>query len=248
MKVWIVAKTHYKGTACVHALTEANEPIRLLQANGTYPSARTRFEAGQAWDLTVAPSPNRIPPHLEDVIVTGWKQLEPEPDLRAVLLERVQPWRGGPDQLFEGLLRTVMHTTNAFISERDAFPHKSMDYWLPDAPLVAWHDAQGRLCYRYYTPERELITDYTGYARPIFSIPAQTLVHVALHRWWTPANRWAPGESSRVERRCYLYIAAWYLPEGREEKPPRCERAARNHLQSDLQMHIYVAINDSLLP
>jgi hypothetical protein len=211
MKVWIVAKTHYRGAACVHGLTEDNQYVRLLRANGAYPSARTRFEVSQVWDLSFAPSLHRVPPHIEDVLVTGWKQLGPESNLRAALLERVHPWQGGPDHLFDGFLRSVMHTTNAFISERDAVPHKSMGYWLPDAPLTKWHDDEGRLCYRYYTTERELITEYTGYARPIFQIPAQTLVHVALHPWWTPANRWAPTEDSRVERRCYLYIAGWYL-------------------------------------
>jgi hypothetical protein len=30
----------------------------------------------------------------------------------------------------------VLNTTNAFISERDAFPHRSMGYWLPDASLT----------------------------------------------------------------------------------------------------------------
>ena len=225
MKVWIVAKAHWRGAACVHGLTEDNQNIRLLRSDGLYPSARTNFEIGQVWDLTFSPSPHRIPPHMEDVIVTGWKQLEPEPNLHAVLLERVTTWRGGPDQLFEGYLRSIMHTTNAFISERDAFPHKSMGYWLPDAPLVAWHDDEDRLFYRYYTPARELIINYTGYARPIFTIPAQTLIHVALHPWWTPANAWAPNKDSRVERRCYLYIASWYLPEGGEDEYPQVERA-----------------------
>jgi hypothetical protein len=37
MKVWIVAKTHSKGPACVHSLTEGNQHIRLSQPNGTYP-------------------------------------------------------------------------------------------------------------------------------------------------------------------------------------------------------------------
>ena len=211
MKIWIVAKTHHRGSACVHGLTEDHHHIRLLRTNGTYPSARTAFEVGQVWDLTFSSSPHRVPPHMEDVLVTGWKQLEPEPDLRKVLLERVTPWRGGPDQLFDGYLRSVMHTTNAFISEHDAFPHTSMGYWLSDAPLTRWHDAEDRLCYRYYTPAREVIIDYTGYARPIFQILAQTLIHVALHPWWAPENRWAPNEESRVERRCYLYIAGWYL-------------------------------------
>jgi hypothetical protein len=211
MKTWIVAKTHYGGSACVHGFTEENQHVRLLQPNGAYPSAHTRFEVGQIWDLELAPSPRRVLPHIEDVIVRKWKQIGSEPNLREVLLEHVKPWQGGPDQLFEGFLRSVMNTNNAFISERDAFPHVSMGYWLPDAPLIKWYDTEDRLCYRYYTPARELITNYTGFIQPIFKVPAQTLVHVALRPWWTPSNKLAPNKDSIVERRCYLYIAGWYL-------------------------------------
>ncbi len=211
MKVWIIAKTHQGGVACVHGLTEENQNVRLLQPNESYPFAHTKFDVGQTWDLTFSPSSRRIPPHSENVVVKQWKQLGSEPDLRTVLLERVRPWQGGPDQLFDGFLKTVMHTDNAFISERDAFPHKSMGYWLPDAPLIKWDRSQGRFGYRYCTPAKELVIDYTGFTQPISKIPAGTLVHVALHPWWTPSNDLAVDKNSRVEKRCYLYVAGWYL-------------------------------------
>ncbi len=211
MKVWITAKTHYRGAACVHGLSEENQHVRLLQPNGSYPSKQGRDNVGQVWDLIFHPSPNLIPPHIEDVIITRWKQLDEEPDLRNVLLERVTPWRGGPDQLFNGYLRHVIHAPNVFLSERDAYPHGSMGYWLPDRPLIAWHDKPGWHRYRYWSPTAELVTDYTGFAEPPFKLPEQTLLHVALDRWWTPSNTLAPDESSRVERRCYLSIAGWYL-------------------------------------
>ena len=163
MKSWIVAKTHFRGFACVHGLTEENRHIRLLQPNGAYPSTHTRFEVGQIWDLELAPSSRLVSPQIENVIVTRWKQLGSEPALREVLLERVNPWRGGPDQLFGGYLRSVMNTNNAFISERDAFSPGSIGYWLPDAPLIKWSGTEDRFCYRYFTPDRELITDYTGF-------------------------------------------------------------------------------------
>lgn len=210
MKVWIVAKTKAKGSTCVHGLTEENHNIRLLQHNGSYPSAHTTFAVGQVWDLTFHPSPSRTTPHMEDVLVTRWHQLDPEPNLRASLLGRITPWRGSPDQLFAGKLRSVMNTHNVFLSERDTFPPVSMGYWLPDAPLITWHGPQERLCYRYCTPKQEVVTDYLGFDQPLFEIPAHTLVHVALYRWWTPSNDLAVKESSHVERRCYLSIAGWY--------------------------------------
>jgi hypothetical protein len=92
MKAWIVAKTHSRGSACIHGLTEENQHIRLLQPNGAYPSTHTRFDVGQIWDLELAPSPHLVPPHIENVIVIKWKYLGSEPNLREMLLERVNPW------------------------------------------------------------------------------------------------------------------------------------------------------------
>jgi hypothetical protein len=182
-----------------------------LQSNGSYPTARTKFDVGQVWDLTFEPAENVIPPHVEDVLVKRWKQLDPEPDLRSVLLQCTKPWEGSPDHLFDGFLRRVMYADNTFVSERHHVPHMSMGYWLPDAPIIKWHDKGKILCYRYYAKERKLITDYTDFTTPIFKLPEQTLIHVALRLWWTPSNDLAVDASSRVERRCYLYIAGWYM-------------------------------------
>jgi hypothetical protein len=222
MKVWIVAKIRHQEAACIHGLTEEKQNIRLLQPNGTYPSSRTKFEVGQIWDLVFTPLSRRIPLHLEDVIVKGWKYLGDESNLQAMLLEKVDTWRGGPLQLFEGYLKggdeDIRWKTNTpFISERDTLPSPvSIGYWLPDVPLIKWHDAEDRLCYRYYNPagryfERELLIDYRGFTHPIFKIPAQALVHVALHSWWVPSNDWYKDEESKVKRRAYLYLAGWYI-------------------------------------
>ena len=86
----------------------------------------------------------------------------------------------------------------------------SMGYWLPDAPLLKWHDDQGRLCYRYSKAEKELLIEYNNFTKPIITLAEQTLVHVALSPWWTPSNKLARDAASIVERRCYLYIAEWY--------------------------------------
>jgi hypothetical protein len=174
-------------------------------------TACTKFDIGQTWALTFYPLSRQSPPHIEDVIVTQWKQLDPEPNLREILLEQVTPWQGGPNQLFGGYLKSIMNTDNTFISERDAFPYVSMGYWLPDAPLIKWHDDNNRLCYRYYGSVGELKIDYTGFAKPVFKVVEQTLVHVALHPWWSPSNTLAQNKDSMVERRCYLYIAGWYM-------------------------------------
>ncbi len=195
----------------MHGLTEENQHVRLLQSERVYPSTHTKFEVGQIWDLELALARRRILPHVEDVIVRRWKLLGSELDLRAILLERVNPWRGAPDQLFEGHLTWTMNANKPFISEHLAFSPGSMGYWLPDAPLFERSDAEGYPCYLYSTPARELMITYTGFTPPLFKIPAQTLVHVTLSPWWTPSNKFAPNNDSKVERRCYLYIAGWYL-------------------------------------
>jgi len=67
MKVWIVARSHYQGSAYVHGLTEEHQNIRLLRPNGTFPSARTsKFAVGQTWELTFTPA-HRPFPNGEDV-------------------------------------------------------------------------------------------------------------------------------------------------------------------------------------
>ncbi len=217
MNVWIVSKIRGSRYAWVHGLTEENQSIRLLRPDGSYPLEQTKFDVGQIWDLTFHKSYQTIPPHVEDVIVTGWKFIGQEGNLRDVLMQRTTPWKGGVDQLFNGYLRHIMYENHAFISERTNFPHISIGYWLLDAPLIKWHesdfldDTHEYLCYRYYTVEKEFIIDYVGFAKPIFKIPEQTLIHVLLNKWWIPSSAFAPSDDSKVEKRCYLQISDWYL-------------------------------------
>ena len=188
MNVWIVARSHHQGSAYVHGLTEEYQNIRLLQPNGSFPSARTStFAVGQMWDLAFTPA-HRSFPNGEDVLIKRWKQRDPEPHLQACLSQRVIPWQGGPDQLFAGHVKSIMNKKKAFISERHSLPSMSMGYWLPDAPLLKWHDDQGRLCYRYCKAEQELLIEYNTFAEPIVTLHEQTLIHVALSPWWTPSN------------------------------------------------------------
>ena len=216
MKVWIVAKIYKKGYVWVHGLTEENQNVRLLQAEGSFPAKQSRFSVGQIWDLAFHKASQIEPPHSEDVIVTGWKYLGEEAYLRDVLMEKATLWKGDMDQLFNGFLISIMYDNKPFISGRTKFPHISMGFWLPDAPLIKWHLQKGfsspeQLFYRYYTPDAERFIEYKGFAKPIFKIPEQTLVHVFLSNWWTPGNLFAPSKDSMVERRCYLQISDWYL-------------------------------------
>jgi len=211
LKTWIVAKKHFYELASVYALTEEGQHIHLLQPNGSHLSVNTKFDVGQIWDLTFRPAPRLIPPHVEDVIVTQQKFLDQETQLHSLLLQRASVKKGGPDQLFQGCLKTVIGDNKPFIDQNTRFPHISMDYWLPDAPLIKWPDEEGRIYYRYYVSGKEAIIQYTGLAKPTFKIPEQTLVHVSLGTWWKPSNLLAVRETSKVPERCYLQISGWYM-------------------------------------
>jgi len=123
-------------------------------------------------------------------------------------MQRVQPWRGDPDQLFDGFL--VIDFTSGYISQAGGIPKRSTGYWLPDKQLI--------LTYRneksYYQTDCEMVIGnkhyrgllsipYVGFADPIQEIPAGTLVRVSLARWWAPRGI--------NEERCYLQLSGWYL-------------------------------------
>ncbi|GHO83211.1 dual OB domain-containing protein [Dictyobacter formicarum] len=210
MKVWITAKIAYGSKICLHGLTEDKKNVRLLRNDGSYYPAATGFNVGQIWDMTFSRARRLIAPHSENVIVTSCKLIGQEADMRAFLCAHVSLWQGGPDQLFGGSLRSVLNKKKLFISEGTSFQPISMGYWLSDTPLIKWHDEEDHPGYRYYTSETEHLIDYQGAAVQVFKIPADSLVHVALTRWWVPSNRYAAHESTKVKRRCYLYIAGWY--------------------------------------
>jgi hypothetical protein len=209
MKVWIVSKILRSGCTWVHGLTEENQNVRLLQPDGSYPSVNTKFEIGQIWNMTFQKSPQVIPPHVENMIVTSWKFIGRELNLRDVLIERVIPWKGSPNELFDGCLKSSNRVTDIFIAQGTRFPHKSMGYWLPDVALSRRTDFEDRNSYKSY----EFLINYSGFAQAIAKIPENTLLHVFLNEWWMPSLpiEARPNANSNVQKRCYLQISDWYL-------------------------------------
>lgn len=209
-RVLIVAKTRMgSAAACVGGLTrDTNKSIRLLRPNGSNQPFNTNFDAGQVWELELHQPSEVTPPHIEDVLVTNERYVGQSPNLRNTLLQRVQPWQGGPKELFDGLL--MFENTSGYISRAGGIPKCSTGYWIPDDQLT--------LIYRnnkpYYQIKHEvalghknykviLSISYVGFAEPIQQIPADTLVRVSLARWWIP--------SGVQEERCYLQLSGWYL-------------------------------------
>lgn len=207
-RVLIVAKTRMGNLTCVGGLNlEGNQNIRLLRSDGSNQPGTTRFEVGQVWELAFQPLSDTTPPHVEDVRVTREIYIGPATNPRSMLMQRVQPWQGGPDQLFEGKLTTA---STGYISMTGGLPSCSTGYWLPNNPLcLSLNYREGQPYYQIVTQPmeifpavRRLFIKYVGFAEPIDRISPGTLVRVSLARWWQ-----RPGTD---EERCYLQLSGWY--------------------------------------
>ncbi len=205
-RVLIVAKTHMNNAACVSGLTiETNKGIRLLRSNGFNQQIDTKFEVGQVWELDFHPASKIISPHIEDVIVTRERFIGQYTNLVSLLMERVQPWQGEPDQLFDGLL--IVDRTSAYISKSRGIPNCSTGYWLPNSPLNLTQKNEKsyyQIMYETHNPyQGTLSIRYVGFTAPIQHIPAHTLIRVSLARWWMPTGV--------DDERCYLQLSGWYV-------------------------------------
>lgn len=144
MRVLIVAKTRMNGTACVGGFAlKYNRNVRLLQPNGANQPQDTPYEVGDIWELNAWPKHDVVAPHVEDVIVdSGWR-VGHQDNIRSYLLARVRPWQGGPDQLFDGLLRFTQNGSG-YICRRHTLPKGSVGFWLPSCDLRR-SDQYGRI-------------------------------------------------------------------------------------------------------
>lgn len=199
-RVLIVAKTHMACGACVSGLTDStNKGIRLLPPGHHNQQADTDFAVGQVWNMEFQELEIVEPPHVEDVIVKSQEYVGRVSNVRETLLKRVQPWKGEPKELFDGLLEFTANG-KGFISRRKQLPKASTGYWLPDKPMYLEFDFKHKPFYSYLG---SCTLPYVGYVDPIKQIPAQNLVRVSLARWWRPEGA--------NEDRCYLQLSGWYL-------------------------------------
>jgi hypothetical protein len=202
MKTLIVSKTVMGGAFCVGGWTIDNQSVRLLLPGANCHPPDTPFVVGDVWDLEFIPREDVIPPHIEDVIVTRRERLgPPKRELREVLLQRVPIWRGGPEEMYEGVLGWSQNGSG-YVSERRGLPDMSTGFWMPDAALE-----YERPYYHYAGSSSRFQTrrlKYVGTEPPLPRIPAGTLVRVSLARWWHP------DDDPSMESRCYLQLSGWY--------------------------------------
>jgi len=162
----------------------------------------TKYEIGQAWEMDFYDVSPTTPPHVEDVIVTNSRFVGKVTDMRETLMGKIQPWKGGPEKLYDGLL-LFSNAGKCYVVRWNGIPNMSTGYWIPDKPLTRIH-INDKINYRY---ENQVLDEYNlpyvGVADTIDFIPAGTLVRVSLARWWAPEGM--------NEERCYLQFSGWYL-------------------------------------
>lgn len=235
MRVLIVAKTRMGSGACIGAITETGESVRLVPFNADpHDGANREYEVGDIWEITGEPETSLIPPHNENFVVHKKSRLhttENMKDLVSAIELLMPPKTGHPRVLYEGLLQNT-ERGRLHISKQNSIPPYSTIFWRTDQPLA--RDTEGRkVRYRYPTENGGCTFTFAGFQKPPEVLPTGTLLRVSLAHWWKPKDIPEAGE------RCYAQISGWFLeavkekeqkPIG-EEKPPLPQKLTRSPLE-----------------
>ena len=214
MRVLIVAKTRMGRGACIGAITEKGESVRLVPFNvDPRDGANKEYEVGDIWKIISEPETPLKPPHIENIVVHKKSRLHPEKDTRDLIsaIERLMPPKtGDPRELYEGLLKTT-ENGSLYIPPGDDVPSYSTTFWRTDKPLVLDRDLR-KLRYRYPTENGGCTLTFVGFQKHLETIPAGTLLRVSLAHWWRPEK------TPHAELRCYVQLSGWFLEEEIQEE------------------------------
>ena len=219
MRVLIVAKTRMGSGACIGAITEIGESVRLIPFNADpHDGANREYEVGDIWEITAEPETSLIPPHNENIVVHKKSRLHTTRDTKNLIstIELLMPPKTGhPRELYEGLLQNTK-SGRLHIAKQSGIPPYSTTFWRTDQPLTLDTEKQ-KLRYRYPTGNGGCTFTFGGFQEPPETIPAGTLLRVSLAHWWRPED------IPEVEERCYAQISGWFLEESKQEvqKPNR---------------------------
>lgn len=204
MNVLIVAKTRMGTGACIGAITETGDSVRLLAADAEHNERfNLDYEIGDVWELLdFGPPGELVPPHSEDIVVRAKQLRRKSGKLRAAIQRFMPPVRGGLEMLYNKMLQ-VSAGGRVFIG-KGAVPEWSTQFWLPNQPLRFSTSSHGHFRYAYPSDEGDRYFTYVGFQTPVETIPVGMLVRVSLARWWQPRDH--PEE----EPRCYAQISGWY--------------------------------------
>ena len=214
MRVLIVAKTRMGKGACIGAITETGESVRLIPFNADpHDGANREYEIGDIWEITAEPETSLISPHNENIVVHKKSRLHPAKDAKDLVsaIELLMPPKTGhPRELYDGLLQNT-ENGRLHIAKQSGIPTHSTTFWRPDMPLTLDIEKQ-RPRYRYPTENGGCTFTFGGFQEPLETIPTDTLLRVSLAHWWRPEDR------PEVEERCYAQISGWFLEEEIQEK------------------------------
>ena len=206
MKVLIVAKTRMGGGACIGAITEEGESVRLIPFNeDPHDGANREYEIGDVWKISAEPVTNLISPHIENVVVYEKHQLGTANNLIDSIERLMPPKVGAPTELYEGLLQST-GSGAIYIAKQSGVPPYSTTFWQPDQPLIRDTERKN-VRYRYPTEKGGCTLTFVGFQEPLEIIPAGTLVRVSLAHWRQPED------TPDVEERCYAQLSGWFFKE-----------------------------------
>ena len=209
MRVLIVAKTRMGSGACIGAITEKGESVRLIPFNADpHDGANKEYEVGEIWKITAEPEASLIPPHNENIVVHQKQRLHTAKDpksLVSVIELLMPPKTGNPRELYEGLLKSTS-SGSLYIAVRGDIPSYSTMFWRPDQPLIRDVEER-RIRYRYPTENGGCTLTFVGFQEPLETIPAGMLLRVSL------AHRWRPKDQPDAEERYYVQISGWFFEE-----------------------------------
>ena len=215
MRVLIVAKTRMGKGACIGAITEKGESVRLAPFNADpHDGANREYEVGDIWEITGKPETSLIPPHNENFVVHKKSRLhttENTKDLVSAIELLMPPQTGHPRVLYGGLLKTT-GSGSLYVPVGDDGSPYSTTFWRTDQPLTRDTEAK-RIRYHYPTENGGCTLTFVGFQEPLVTIPAGTLLRVSL------AHRWRPKDQPNVEERHYAQISGWFLEDVQSDEP-----------------------------
>lgn len=173
--------------------------VRLVKANGQWDTS-SEFDIGDIWDIEFDKIGELTPPHTEDITIKKRRYVGSQQGLAAHLLSQIEPWKGGIEQVFEGLLGFTGNN-NGYISHAKGVPGYSTWFWVPDKDLTLRDDGKH---YDYPGAYFTRGMAYVGEPTALPVISAGTLVRLSLARWWKPQD------VDDLEERCYLQLSGWF--------------------------------------
>jgi hypothetical protein len=204
MSILVVARTRMTGgRVCVGAIDRhSGASLRLLTHDGKNIPGDHRIRPSELWNVQCTPAPRLRPPHTEDVFVTGGRRLERVADMRAAIVDLLDPWECELDEIFDGRL-SFRDSGRAFLGPEPPLIQYSTGFWIASQPLrLSRFEEKGR---SYWVPDGKRIRNvtYVGMEDPSALIPRDALVRFALARWWA-----FPRDVG--DERCSLMLSGWY--------------------------------------